>query len=487
MKSICKQNLSLLALTILALTLTSCGPVTQVPSVYPTTVPWATVSPAQTAKNEAVLAIAKPLIQKANKTYLIPGWIHFEIRTKVTAPLPEGSSAPLEWRDETWALLDETGDATQTISIHDTGNVETSYTTIFQDGHWSNLSRGDASDYLGKTYPIRLDFGFLEGAEYYINAAELGYEGADTLGDERVAIFTMTDIKLIGAQSERTSRLAVADFTKYYFSTADGLLVKVEAYKNSPTGPLLVNQQTITLVENVRRPPAEVLKNLNYIPVIQIPEFYPNPSTSSIPTVTFIPLPVPTLGADDFDPAAALAQIPVGQGEVSRLAISNYLIAQHNPYLSDEEKIKYLIEAYFTTHYEGQKLVEVQDFSALIEDNTLAWVQKEKDVRYIELYITFLFDTPYQSYKFTPDYQTIEINGNEATVRLLLSDQVIYKPYAPNVSGMSGELHTFILHKKDGVWVIYTETYENEQTHALETRSKEQVLRQVYENYKIGH
>jgi hypothetical protein len=52
----------------------------------------------------------------------------------------------------------------------------------------------------------------------------------------------------------------------------------------------------------------------------------------------------------------------------TQIAFSNYLAVQQNEDLSDEEKIKAAIDAYFTSRYEGQKLLEQQDFSPLLDD-----------------------------------------------------------------------------------------------------------------------
>ena len=87
---------------------------------------------------------------------------------------------------------------------------------------------------------------------------------------------------------------------------------------------------------------------------------------------------------------ASSSQTHAEHATVSQIVISNYLAAQQNPNLSDEEKIKAAIDAYFTLRYEGQKLLEAQDFSALLEDDSLDWVRKEKDKREIELYIATL-------------------------------------------------------------------------------------------------
>lgn len=188
-----------------------------------------------------------------------------------------------------------------------------------------------------------------------------------------------------------------------------------------------------------------------------------------------------------FTSIGATSQASIEQkSAVSQAAISNYLAAQHNANLSDEEKIKTAIDAYFTIRYEGQKLVKAQDFSVLVEDNNLAWVNKEKDKREIELYIASLFDLAYQSYKFTLDYDSIEIKDNEAVVHLKQNHQVAYKAVAPQVSKLSGLPHTITLHDKNGIWTIYKDEYEDEYTRLLETTTKDEVKQQVNKNYRIS-
>jgi len=61
--------------------------------------------------------------------------------------------------------------------------------------------------------------------------------------------------------------------------------------------------------------------------------------------------------------------------------VSSYLEAQANPQLSDGDKIKNVIDAYFKSRYEGQKRLELEDFDPLLSNKTQKWVQKEKDKR----------------------------------------------------------------------------------------------------------
>jgi hypothetical protein len=187
-----------------------------------------------------------------------------------------------------------------------------------------------------------------------------------------------------------------------------------------------------------------------------------------------------------FTSIGAISQTNIEHKSVTQIAISNYLVAQQSQDLSDEEKIKAAIDAYFTTRYEGQKLVEVQDFSVVVEDDSLDWVKKEKDKREIELYIASSFDLGYQSYSFTLDYDSIEIKKNKAVVQLRQSHQVVYEAIAPEISELANLPHTITLHAKDGIWVIYKDEYQDEYTKLLDTTPKDKIKQQIDENLKIS-
>jgi len=158
-------------------------------------------------------------------------------------------------------------------------------------------------------------------------------------------------------------------------------------------------------------------------------------------------------------------------------------VAQQNADLSDEEKIKAAIDAYFALRYEGQKTLVAQDFFDLIEDNTLDWVKKEKDKRDIEIYIADLYDTPYASYSYTIDYDSIGIDKKKALVQLRESNEVITMPDL--ITSKMGNLpHTFTLHNKKDSWVIYKDEYQDEISEGLKNQTKEELLKQVDDNYQ---
>jgi hypothetical protein len=169
---------------------------------------------------------------------------------------------------------------------------------------------------------------------------------------------------------------------------------------------------------------------------------------------------------------------------VSQAEISNAVKTQQDPNSSDEEKIKAVIDAYFVTRYESQRLIAAQDFSSLIEDQNLDWVKKEKEKREIELYIATLFNLGYQSYSYTLDYDSIEIGNNKATVYLRESHEVIFNATAPDPSKLADLPHVFTLHNKKGLWVIHKDEYEDELAKQFKHMNKDEIKKQVDENFK---
>ena len=190
-----------------------------------------------------------------------------------------------------------------------------------------------------------------------------------------------------------------------------------------------------------------------------------------------------------FASLGAASPVNAKQESASQAAIAKYAAVQRSAALTDEEKIKAAIDAYFTTRYEGQKLLATQDFSPLIEDNTLAWVKKEKDKRDIELYVAALFDLRYKSYHYTLNYDAIEIQNNRAIVQLRESHDVVFDAIAPEISKLADLHHTFTLHNKSGVWLIYTDEYQDELSKTLDHISKAEIKQQVVEviKFNAGH
>lgn len=184
-----------------------------------------------------------------------------------------------------------------------------------------------------------------------------------------------------------------------------------------------------------------------------------------------------------FASIGATPQTNIEHKSVTQIAISKYQMAQKNLAISNEEKIKTAIDAYFITRYEGQKLLQMEDFSPLLANNTQAWVKKEKDKRDVELYVAKLFNLKYASYKYTLDYDSIEVKKNKAIVQLRESHQVVFEAIAPEISKLSNLPHTLTLRYKKGAWVIYKDEYQDELSQNLDRTNKDKIKQQVDENY----
>jgi hypothetical protein len=213
----------------------------------------------------------------------------------------------------------------------------------------------------------------------------------------------------------------------------------------------------------------------------QLPQVPTMPPTAT-ELVQDTPIVLPTHTAIVVPITATIAPLAANT-ETSQVAIANYLAAQKNPNLNNQEKIKIAINTYFTLRYEGQKALAAQDFSAVVEDSTLDWVKKEIDKREIELYIACMFDLGYQRYEFNLDYSSIEITGDQAEVSLTESNQVVQNAAAPQVSEMSGMSHQITLHKNNNGWVIYEDQYRDENTQLIASSTKGEIKKQVDANY----
>ncbi|MBI3172706.1 MAG: amidase domain-containing protein [Chloroflexi bacterium] len=176
----------------------------------------------------------------------------------------------------------------------------------------------------------------------------------------------------------------------------------------------------------------------------------------------------------------AMPQKKHGQSPV----IDSYLAAQDNKSLGDEEKIKVAINAYFTLRYEGQKNLELRDFSVLLKDKTSDWVIKETDKREVELAIASMYGLGYEKYSFTLDYDSIEINKTQAVVQLREGHEVIFKAHAPEPSYLYNLKHVFNLEKIGNKWVIVEDKYQDDLTPLMENETKEQILSRLQSDYE---
>ena len=181
------------------------------------------------------------------------------------------------------------------------------------------------------------------------------------------------------------------------------------------------------------------------------------------------------------------ASAAIAQGSMppqDQPVVSGYLKVQANPNLTDEDKIRNAIDAYFKLKYEGQKLLKAQDFSGLLADTTQPWVQKEKDKRDIELYIASIYRLNYVDYKYVLDYDSIEVQDTIAVVHLRESHDVVFEATKPVVSKLANLKHVVTLHKAKSGWVIFSDEYQDELSQQMATQTKESLIQQVNLNHE---
>ncbi|MBL8063272.1 MAG: hypothetical protein JNK32_09655 [Anaerolineales bacterium] len=221
----------------------------------------------QVKKNKEVLEIVQELVQKAEKTYLTPGWLHVvadsEAFVSEMETLPDGSPLPMKWRYEIWGSLDENGRITQSVSIQDTGDERTNQTSIFKDGVSKNLTLEMEYPEGSKTLPANLDSQFLENAFMNIEFIELNYSESE-FQSEKVAVITQKTLILnpITAGTGKAERSVQGYFDVFYFSLETGLLVHTETYEIRPDGEKVLASVMTSTIEKVSEPPAEILEFL---------------------------------------------------------------------------------------------------------------------------------------------------------------------------------------------------------------------------------
>lgn len=165
---------------------------------------------------------------------------------------------------------------------------------------------------------------------------------------------------------------------------------------------------------------------------------------------------------------------------------SHYLAVQSNPNLADEQKIANAIDTYFKLRYEGQRLLQPQDFSWLVFDSPKArsWASKEQDKRDIELFVASTYRLNYVKYDYSLDYEDINVKDREATVRLQESHSVIFEVMAPEISKLAGLEHVITLRKTNVGWVIVSDEYQDDLMRAMKYETKEELIDHVRSNRK---
>lgn len=210
-----------------------------------------------------VVAYAKTLIEKVDKTYLTPGWLHISSQTEtfITASnaLPDGTQIPTNSFNNLWALIDTDGSVIKAVTIDDTGDTFTSQTSVFQDGFWTNLTIPELSSQEKEIYQITtLDNGFLASVTRMKDSLEIQKEEVE-LNNEKVVVFSSAEKFPSPIAIGKSSLVVAGIYSKYYFSVDSGLLRMVEDYHVYPGGDIkLWHRITYLTIEKVDFPPKEI-------------------------------------------------------------------------------------------------------------------------------------------------------------------------------------------------------------------------------------
>ena len=152
----------------------------------------------------------------------------------------------------------------------------------------------------------------------------------------------------------------------------------------------------------------------------------------------------------------------------------------------EEGNIKETINTYFQQRYEAFVSLKTADFSPISatpnNSATEQWLRQEQDRQEIELFIAKTFNTTYSDFHFNLDYQSIQINGDKAVVRLSESNEVFYTSNPTFPSKMANLIHTITLKYQNDKWKIVDDQYRNETIELLETLPKDKVLNNIQIN-----
>lgn len=131
--------------------------------------------------------------------------------------------------------------------------------------------------------------------------------------------------------------------------------------------------------------------------------------------------------------------------------------------LDEQTEIKTLIDQYFRTRYEGQRVGTQQDFGRFTTGSPQAnqFIQAERDKREVELLQASLFGLNYLKYDYTLAFPNIKVDTTtkEALVTVIEGHDVVFASSPAIVSKSSGIEHTITL-RHDGVrWMIEEDAY----------------------------
>ncbi len=131
--------------------------------------------------------------------------------------------------------------------------------------------------------------------------------------------------------------------------------------------------------------------------------------------------------------------------------------------IDEQAEIKAVIDQYFKSRYEGQRLLVQQDFNCFTDGSPRAkqFVQKERDKREVELLQAELFGLNYQTYNYTLDFSRVEVDQEvkRASVTVLDGHDVVFAGHAPIVSKQRNVAHAIELRHDGADWRIVEDDY----------------------------
>ena len=223
-----------------------------------------TIDQTQAAKNAQVIAQAKQLIDKAEKQYLTPGWLHTVTTSQafVTAQktLPDGTLVPTLSVSDDWSLLDQNGDVIKSVSTQDVGDPRLFQVSVYANGISTNISLGTSVEQ--KPYHMTFGSGILDVAVTDKDVVKFSTETAVVNGQKAVVIIVREDLKtpVSDGKDAQTDNQMYAYVVKYYFSAASGLPVQVEIYQGNSAGALkILSRDIVKITEKAAAPPADML------------------------------------------------------------------------------------------------------------------------------------------------------------------------------------------------------------------------------------
>jgi len=151
-----------------------------------------------------------------------------------------------------------------------------------------------------------------------------------------------------------------------------------------------------------------------------------------------------------------------------------------------EIRIKITIAEYFDLKYDAIKTKkEFVDFSSVIDERLIediAWLNLERDKHDVQLFIHKTYGTRIIDYQIYINCQSIEINGDTASVNLFEGNEVTYKKNPEHPSKLANLEHEIWLKRSNSGWKIVKDVYRDHLIDQLEGSSKEKLYKIILKN-----